>query len=189
MELRHRSIPRYTKAVIGSFGLSTFIYIAIASAGFLTFGASSDSYILNNYSPRDPIASGCRLLIMISVLTIYPIAFIGFRDSVIDVLNVPIEQQTSTYLNTLTVLMLALITLIATFVTDLGVINAVGGGTVAVAMMSVFPTIMFHKAIQDLGATAVWWQHVEVSVAFALMVIAVILGVGGVTMELKMGVA
>lgn len=188
MELRHRSIPRYTKAVIGSFGLSTFIYIAIASAGFLTFGASSDSYILNNYSPRDPIASACRLLIMISVLTLYPIAFIGFRDAALDVLRVPIEQQTITFLNALTVIMLAFITFIATFVTDLGVINAVGGGTVAVAMMSVFPTIMFYKAIQNLGTTATQSQRVEVYVSLALMVVAVILGVGGVAMELIMGV-
>lgn len=73
MELRHRTIPRFSQCVAGAFGLSALIYVAIAGAGYLTFGGNSDSYILNNYSPRDPLATACRSLIGISVLTIYPI--------------------------------------------------------------------------------------------------------------------
>lgn len=73
MELHHRSIPRFTKCVSGAFGLSALVYMGIAGAGYLTFGGNSDSYILNNYSARDPLATACRLLVGISVLTIYPI--------------------------------------------------------------------------------------------------------------------
>lgn len=73
IELKHRSIPRFTKCVSGAFGLSALVYVGIAGAGYLTFGGNSDNYILNNYSPRDPLATACRLLIGISVLTIYPI--------------------------------------------------------------------------------------------------------------------
>jgi amino acid permease len=73
MELQDRSIPKFTQCVSGAFGLSAFVYVAIASAGYLTFGGNSDNYILNNYSPKDPLATVCRLLIGISVLTIYPI--------------------------------------------------------------------------------------------------------------------
>mmetsp|Transcript_27906 Transcript_27906/g.76801 ORF Transcript_27906/g.76801 Transcript_27906/m.76801 type:complete len:567 (+) Transcript_27906:312-2012(+) len=147
MELRDRSIGRFAKCIGGSFGLSAFIYLTIALAGFLTFGSNSDNYILNNYSPRDPVATACRILIGISVLTIYPIAFIGFRDSILDAFEVPIEHQTPRYLNNLTLIMLSLITLTATFVTDLGMINAVGGGTIAVAMVAIFPYLMFQKAV------------------------------------------
>jgi len=73
MELNNRSIPRFSKCVGGAFGLSALIYVGIAGAGYLTFGGNSDSYILNNYSPQDPLATACRLLVGISVLTIYPI--------------------------------------------------------------------------------------------------------------------
>jgi amino acid permease len=72
MELKDRSIPRFSWCVGGAFGLSALVYVAIASAGFLTFGGNSDNYILNNYSPRDPLATACRLLVGISTLTTYP---------------------------------------------------------------------------------------------------------------------
>jgi len=48
-ELKDTSILCFGQAIAGSFGLSAFIYIAIALAGFLTFGGNSSSYILNNY--------------------------------------------------------------------------------------------------------------------------------------------
>jgi len=116
-------------------------------------------------------------------------AFIGFRDSVLDVLHVPIEQQTTTYLNSLTVIMLSLITLIAVFVTDLGVINSVGGGTVAVAMVFVFPLLMFQKAIGNLGFAATKGQRLEVKIAAILAFSGCLIGIVGVGTELYLGVA
>jgi amino acid permease len=183
MELRDKSIPRFTTAVGGSFGLAATAYILIASAGFLTFGGNSDNYILNNYSPHDPLATLCRVFIGVSVLTIYPIAFIGFRDGVIDLWNVPIEEQTTRFLNTLTVVMLSCITLTAVFVTDLGMINAVGGGTIAIAMCFVFPAMMFWQAVQNLPVPEPR-LIMESKVALLLMVIGVSVGLVGVWQEL-----
>lgn len=80
-ELKNRSISRFTSCVGGAFGLSALVYMAIASAGFLTFGGHSDNYILNNYSARDPLATLCRMLIGISTLTIYPIGKAKVRAS------------------------------------------------------------------------------------------------------------
>lgn len=128
-ELKNASIPRFTAAVGFGFGLSALIYVAIAAAGFLTFGGNCDGYILNNYSPHDPLATVCRLAVFLSTLLTFPVVFIGFRDGVLDVLNVPSELQTSPNLNVLTLILLAIITVVAIFVTDLGMINAVGGGT------------------------------------------------------------
>ena len=65
VELKQATVPRYTRAVSGAFGLSTAIYFIMAVAGFLTFGGNSDSLILNNYSPHDPLAAFCRLAIAI----------------------------------------------------------------------------------------------------------------------------
>jgi amino acid permease len=56
IELKDASVPRFAQALGWSFGLSSAMYIAIAAAGLWTFGGNSSSYILNNYSPNDPLA-------------------------------------------------------------------------------------------------------------------------------------
>jgi len=125
-ELREATIPKFTTVLGSSFGVSGVIYICIALAGFMTFGGACDGYVLNNYSHRDPLATICRIAIAFSVLMTYPICFIGFRDGVLDMLNIPPERQTTTGLNTLTLFLLTLVTVTACFVTDFGVINALG---------------------------------------------------------------
>ncbi|VEU40603.1 unnamed protein product [Pseudo-nitzschia multistriata] len=62
MELKERSIPRYALSVGLSFGLASIILILIAGSGYLTFGKNSSSYILNNYSPNDPLATASRIV-------------------------------------------------------------------------------------------------------------------------------
>lgn len=128
-ELRNATLSKFTNVVSGSFGASALIYITIAAAGFLTFGGSCDGYVLNNYSPQDPLATLCRIAIAFSVLMTYPICFIGFRDGVIDMMADHFSSETrssDSFLNTLTLLLLAMITATACFVTDFGVINALG---------------------------------------------------------------
>jgi amino acid permease len=67
-ELKDKSLSRFAVAVSSSFGVAAVMYIAIASLGFLTFGANSAGYILNNYSPYDPLATGSRLCVGLAVL-------------------------------------------------------------------------------------------------------------------------
>lgn len=67
-ELKDRSLPRFATAVTSSFGLSALVYMAIASFGYLTFGGNCDGYILNNYSPYDPLAGISRLAVGLAVL-------------------------------------------------------------------------------------------------------------------------
>jgi amino acid permease len=102
----------------------------------------------------------------------------------LDALEVPAERQTSTNLNVLTLVLLTLITLIATFVTDLGTINAVGGGTLATFMCFVFPALMYRKAIMNLFQASIW-QRREVVLVMVLMVIGVVLGAVGVIESLR----
>lgn len=94
-ELKDASLPRFATAVSWAFGFSSAVYVAIACLGYLTFGGNSSSYILNNYSPYDPLATFCRLAVGISTLTTYPIVFIGCRDGMLDVLNVEAARQTA----------------------------------------------------------------------------------------------
>lgn len=67
-ELKDRSLPRFGVAVLSSFGLTALLYIAIASIGYLTFGGNCNGYILNNYSPYDPLAGISRMAVGVSVL-------------------------------------------------------------------------------------------------------------------------
>ena len=179
-ELKCATIPRFTGAVGGAFGMSAVIYVIIAGAGFFTFGGNSNGYILNNYSPYDPLATVCRLAVAVSTMATFPIAFIGFRDGILDALEVPPARQTGRNLNALTVVLLTIITVFAVFTTDLGMINAVGGGSLATILVFVFPVLMYEKAIQMLGSRASLWEHREVQFAYGLMVFGLIVGFVGV---------
>jgi len=179
MELKDRSIPRYTLSVALSFGLASIILILIAGAGFLTFGENSSSYILNNYSPIDPLATASRIGVFLSTLLMYPIAFFGVRDGILDVFGVPHYQQTSRFLDTISVLVLSLLTIVAIFVDDLGVINSVGGGALATFLCVIFPVLMYRQLIANTveSNTA---EIAESWVALLLMMIGVVLGTLGV---------
>ena len=183
-ELAEATIPRFTTAVMASFGLAAAVNVAIAVAGFLTFGGHSDGLILNNYSDYDPLATFCRLAVVVSTLLTFPIVFIGFRDGVVDVFRVPMEKQTEDNVNLLTVVLLASLTVTAIFWTDLGMINAVGGGTLAAPIVFIFPATMYRAAVQGLGDGALSRQRTEVVMALALMVFGVLLGLMGVVQVL-----
>jgi len=173
-ELKDRSLPRFRIAVSSSFMLAAVLYMGISSIGFLTFGGNSNSFILNNYSSRDPLASISRVAVGLSTLMSYPIAFTGVRDGVFDILEVPVAEQTPMRFNQLTLILLSTLTVISMFVTDLGLINAVGGGIVATAIVFVFPTIMLGAAVkQKLGGPS---SRKEAAFALALTVIGVVLG-------------
>jgi amino acid permease len=176
-ELRQASIPRYGQAITYSFGLSAIIYATTAAAGFLTFGGNADSYILNNYSPMDPLATVSRLAVGVSTLLTYPLVFIGFRDGIVGLLDVPMERQTSHNMDVLTLFLLMILTVMAIFVTDLGMINAIGGGTLATALVFVFPALMYQQAVKLQFTSG---AEREVWIAMTLMVVGVILGLVGV---------
>lgn len=188
-ELKDATISRFAIAVSCSFGLSAALYAAIAVAGFATFGGHSDAYILNNYSPYDPLATVCRFAVALSTLVTFPIVFIGFRDGFLDAFDVPREFQTDTNLNALTVGLLTMITAIATLDVDLGTINAVGGGALGSCIVFVFPAMMFQRVViarkqvsYNEGSTG---EQLESIVALVLMATGIFLGSAGVIIALR----
>jgi amino acid permease len=189
-ELRQASIPRFRQAITYSFGLSAVIYATTAAAGFLTFSGNADSYILNNYSPMDPLATASRLAVGVSTLLTYPLVFIGFRDGMVGLLDVrvPMERQTShNSMDVLTLFLLTILTVMAIFVTDLGMINAIGGGTLATALVFVFLTLMYQEAVNPQFTSG---AEREVWIAMTLsMVIGVILGLVGVWQSIATSVS
>ena len=160
-ELKDHTIPRFRTVVTYAYGASALIYCFITAFGFLTFGSNCDGYILNNYSTKDSLATSCRIFIAVAIICTYPIVFMGYRDGVMDLVSLPQEKHTTGTLNLLTVILLTIVTLIAMAVTDLGLINAVGGGTLATAIVFVFPTLMYRQAVKRKTFEEEQWEEEE----------------------------
>ena len=105
-----------------SFAISISIFALIASIGFLTFGANSSGLILNNYSTRDSMMNLSRVAVAISLVFSYPLAFVGARDGVSDLLKMKGSDKTQ---NVLTVALLAVITGAALVIPDVSFVMAI----------------------------------------------------------------
>lgn len=143
VELKDTSVKRYNMVVIPSFVIAIVIFIAVAALGFLTFGASSSGLILNDYATQDSLMSISRLAVAASMVFGYPLAFVGVRDGVLEMMGV--KSRSDSTVNTWTVALLAITTFVAFHVKNLGTILALGGATWGNYVVYLFPTYMFCK--------------------------------------------
>ena len=185
-ELKDATVPRFTQVCASSFGIVSFLYLSIAVVGFLTFGGSSDSFILDNYSPNDSLATVARLSMGFSAMLTYPLNFLGLRDNLLDLLGLADKINTDAKIRVFTVFLLSICILLACFITDLGLISSVGGGTTVALVAFVFPALMFRAAIREHGnkSTA---ETLEVWFAMTSMVTMVVVGLIGVYFSVAMG--
>lgn len=84
----------------------------------------------------------------------------------------------------LTVAMLSLLTLIAVFVTDLGLINAVGGGSLATIIVFVVPTIMWNILAHEPRGKE---EAKDLPLAIGLCIFGILIGVIGVFIAVRDG--
>jgi len=167
-----------------SFGISSAYYVVVTSLGFLTFGANSAGFVLDNYSTKDVLASISRACVGFSLIVTYPIIFVGFRDAMLDVIMISHENRTSHNLNLLTLILLTIITILAMVLEDLGVVVAVGGGTLGTVVVFIAPTLMFCRAVHLLGDKASTGLKRETVFTNVLMWIGIFIGVVGVWLAL-----
>ena len=109
----------------------------------------------------------------------YPIVFFGVRDSVMDISDSALADQLAKHHGYLTLALLALLTLVALFVTDLGLINAVGGGLVTTPIVFLFPTIMFRRALKFMSLEDASRERFEIAAATGMTVVGAIFGLTG----------
>ena len=185
-ELKDATVPRFAQVCSFSFGIVSFLYLSIAVVGYLTFGANSNSYILNNYSPNDNLATVARLSMGFSAMLTYPLNFMGLRDNLLDLLGLTDQFDTEAKLKVFIVLLLGLCILMACFFTDLGLISSVGGGTTVALVAFVFPAIMFREAIRHHGNKTVA-EKVEVGFVMGSMIAMVFVGIVGVYCSIALG--
>lgn len=170
---------RFTQVIAWSFGTSVALYSVITALGFLTFGAASNGLILNNYSTQDVLMSLSRIAVALSVTGSYPLLFDGTRDGLMDLFRVTKEKRSNSLFNKITVAVLALTTVVASKLTDLGLVASVGGATFGTALVFIYPTIMFIKSQQGKPKTK------ETTLAKVIAVLGIVMGVIGTKFALN----
>lgn len=96
-----------------------------------------------------------------------------------DVCSTNIADRLAHNHGALTLGLLTVITLAGMFVTDLGLINAVGGGLVTTPIVFLFPTIMYRGAVKFLSLDESKQQENEVTVATGLTIVGTMFGLTG----------
>lgn len=179
--LKDKTLPKYYKVVSTSFAISISIFALIASIGFLTFGSSSSGLILNNYSTRDGIMNLSRIAVAVSLVFSYPLAFVGARDGVLDLLKMKGTAKTQ---NVLTVALLSGITGLALVIPDVSFVMALAGATLGNGLIYVFPFLMFRGAIKK-KVDATKGEKREVKLAMGSAVLGILMGILGTKMALS----
>lgn len=185
-ELKDATVPRFATVCAGSFGIVSFLYLSIAVVGYLTFGENSSSFVLDNYSPNDSLATVARLSIGFSSLLTYPLNFMGLRDNLLDLLGLTDKFNTDGRQRVFIVFLLTTCIIMACFITDLGLISAVGGGTSVALVAFVLPAIMFREAMRIHGKRKAS-ENFEVWLVMFFMALMVILGITGVITSITFG--
>lgn len=179
-ELKDRTLPNYYKVVSTSFGASIAIFAVIAAMGFMTFGSSCSGLILNNYSTKDTLMGLSRIAVAVSLVFSYPLAFVGLRDGVMDLLKLKAGPKGQ---NLLTVALLSLVTMAALSIPDVSFVLAFGGATLGNALIYIFPFLMFRKAIKN-KTDATPSQKREVTLAAGSALLGIGMGLLGAKMAL-----
>ena len=145
-ELKDNTVPRYMTVVGTSFGISIGLFASMAALGFLTFGGNSAGLILSNYSPKDTLMGISKIAVALSLVFSYPLAFVGFRDGVLDLLKV--KERKPALMNSLTVGLLSFVTLLALIIPDVSFVLSFAGSTLGNALVYIFPALMFRGAVK-----------------------------------------
>jgi len=142
-ELKDNTIPRFNRLVAMGFGVAILISATVAAVGFATFGKACDGFVLNNYAENDVWIGLSRIAVSVSLIFSYPISFQGLRDGVLDMVGTPLDERTDAVLNQSTLILLTLVTIAATLLTDVSFVVAFGGATLGNLLVYIFPALMF----------------------------------------------
>mmetsp|Transcript_2276 Transcript_2276/g.4831 ORF Transcript_2276/g.4831 Transcript_2276/m.4831 type:complete len:297 (+) Transcript_2276:606-1496(+) len=184
LELKDNTIARWNTVVFTSFSISILFFIGIAAMGFATFGGASNGLILNNYSTKDSLMGFSRVAVAFALVFTYPLAFVGCRDGLLEMMKVPKEERTDAKLNNITFIILGAVTAVAMKITDLSFIMSFGGATLGNALIYVYPAIMLKSAVKNMGENATKAQKMEVYLAMTFAAIGIGMGCIGTKMAL-----
>jgi amino acid permease len=179
-ELKNHTISRFAHVVSYSFIASSVTYVLVTVFGFLTFGEHCDGFVINNYANNDNLVNACRGVIAIAVVCTYPVAFMGVRDGALALFRVSREEAN---LNVVSIILLSVITFVASICSNLGLVNAIGGGTLGTIVVFIFPSLMFRSSLRRFKDTELTKaQAFERVFVLVLMWVGILMGAIGVWM-------
>lgn len=123
-----------------------------------------------------------RIAVALSLLFSYPLAFTGCRDGFLDLAQVPMENRSNGVMNIVTLMLLSVITYLATTLTDVSFVLAFGGATLGNALTYVYPALMYRAVVKEQGRTN---ERFGVAVAMVSAALGIAMGIVGATMALK----
>lgn len=148
-ELRNNTLARFNTVVAASYAGAVTLMASVALAGFGTFGGNSASMILNNYAVSDNVMSLSRVAVAVSLLFTFPLAFLGVREGVMDLLSIPVEKRRKIS-DPLTIVLLTVITGLAMVLKDIRLILSLGGATWGNCVIYGFPALMVVQGAKHL---------------------------------------
>jgi amino acid permease len=184
-ELKNNTLQRFNVVVTSSFGIAIALYVAVTSMGFLTFGSSTAGMILNNYATKDVLISLSRFAVAVSLVFSYPLLFVGTRDGLFDLINVPEDKRTDSLQNKVSVGLVAILTGLAIQVNNLTFVASMSGALLGTALIFIFPTLMFRAAVAKMGDKASKTQRFESKLSGLIAAVGVVVGGIGTKLALK----
>lgn len=181
IELKEKK--KFNSMVGLSFAISILLFGLIASVGYLTFGAHTSGLILNNYATNDGLMSFSRIAVLVSLIFSYPLAFVGVREGVLDVLK--IKDRSNGVLNKVTVACLSIVTAMAYKLQDVSFVLAFAGATLGNALIYVFPSIMFRGTVKNMGDDASKGLKREAKAGLVTVLLGAGMGIIGAGMAVK----
>ena len=112
----------------------------------------------------------------------YPLVFTGVREGLMDLLE--IKERTNSVLNTATLSVLTVVTLLALKLRDLGLVLALSGASFGNALIYVFPALMFRATVKKMDSPSRTLQR-EVNVALGTGVLGPVLGILGISSAIQ----
>lgn len=122
-----------------------------------------------------------RIAVAVSLVFSYPLAFVGARDGVLDLLKMKGTAKTQ---NVLTVALLSGITGLALVIPDVSFVMALAGATLGNGLIYVFPFLMFRGAIKK-KVDATKGEKREVKLAMGSAILGILMGILGTKMALS----
>jgi len=136
---------RFGIVVFAAFSLSAILYMLVMFAGFCTFGMHSEGLVLDNFSEKDTLATIARFATGISVLCSAPLVFAAFRESVSNCLQGRIDLN----FHSLSIILLALVTGLSLFFSDVGFIVSMIGSLCDGPLMFILPSMVYVKVMEQ----------------------------------------
>jgi hypothetical protein len=144
-ELREQTSRRFLSMASISYSLASIVYIITMGLGLKLFGSQAQSFVLNNFSPIDPLATIARVAFGFSVLASTPLIFLAMRNWFMAFFkkrapNIAGRRQ-------ITMLLLSFISFLAVFFKDIALVGSLAGSILGSSVMFIFPPIMYMSAI------------------------------------------